>query len=113
MPKRIILYQNCITMDKVLKSEIYHTEEAAMKGHTRATHNLGFEEVKNGRFERARKHFIIGFNLGLHESLQALRELYAEGHASKEDYAAASVHIYQALLRRQRKVQIGRKRKGL
>ncbi len=49
----------------------------------------------NGRFERAKKHFIIAANLGLHESLRKLRTLYADGHASKEDYADA-LRAYQA-----------------
>ncbi len=35
------------------------------------------------------KHFIINANLGGDGSLKCLRQLYADGHASKEDYAAA------------------------
>ena len=75
--------------------EIYHSEEAAIGGHPNARHNLGCEEVDNGRYERARKHCIIAANLGSNDSLQELRKLYADGHASKEDYAAA-LRAYQA-----------------
>ena len=82
-------------VEKDTEKAIYHLEEAAIAGHPRARRNLGVYEKINGRFERARKHFIIAANLGWHDSLQELRELYANGHASKEDYASA-LRAYQA-----------------
>ena len=60
-----------------------------------ARYNLGCEEWNNGRFERAKKHFIIAANLGYHNSLKQLRVLYANGYATKEDYASA-LRAYQA-----------------
>jgi TPR repeat protein len=89
------LYLNGEGVEKDMEKYTYHSEEAAIGGHHRARHNLGCIEAENGRFERARKHFIIAANLGLHESLKCLRELYADGHASKEDYAGA-LRAYQA-----------------
>ena len=47
------------------------------------------------RFDRAEKHFVIAANLGVHDSLQRLKDLYANGHASKDDYASA-LRAYQA-----------------
>jgi TPR repeat protein len=82
-------------VEKDMKKEIYHLEEAAIGGHPQARHNLVFFEQNSGRFERARKHYIIAANLGLHNSLTGLKILYAEGHASKEDYADA-LRAYQA-----------------
>jgi TPR repeat protein len=70
-------------------------EEAAIGGHPHARHNLGCEELDNGRYERSKKHFIIAANLGNQDSLNELREGYANGHASKEDYANA-LRAYQA-----------------
>jgi len=78
-----------------MKKEVYHLEEAAIGGHPHARHNLGCEELDNGRYERAKKHFIIAANLGYQDSLNELREGYANGHASKEDYAGA-LRAYQA-----------------
>ena len=72
-------------------------EKSAIGGHHLARHNLGCEDAGNYRFERARKHFIIAANLGYHESLKALRELYANRKASKEDYANA-LRAYQAAI---------------
>jgi len=60
-----------------------------------ARHNLGERELNNGNFERARKHFIIAANHGLHESLRCIRTLYSNGNASKEDYFDA-LRAYQA-----------------
>ena len=57
--------------------------------------NLGCEEYHNCRYERARKHFIIAANLGHHDSLKCVKDLYADGHARKEDYAGA-LRGYQA-----------------
>ncbi len=90
-----IMYRKGQGVEKDIKKQVYHSEEAAIVGHHMARHNLGCIEAANGRFDRARKHFIIAANLGLHESLQALRQLYADGHASKEEYAAA-LRTYQS-----------------
>ena len=77
------------TDTKIHPSGDYLQEQAAIGGHPDARHNLGIDEWNNRRFERARKHFIIAANLGLNDSLKFIRGLYADGHASKEDYANA------------------------
>jgi hypothetical protein len=89
-----IMYYQGHGVEKDKDKEIYHSEEAAIAGHPIARHNLGCEEAMNGRFERARKHFIIAANLGHHPSLKFVKELYVDGHASKEDYADA-LRAYQ------------------
>jgi TPR repeat protein len=90
-----VMYINGHGVEQDAEKEIYHLEEAAIGGNHKARHNLGYFEIRNGRFERARKHFIIAANLGYHDSLKCLRQLYADGHASKEDYANA-LRAYQA-----------------
>ena len=89
------LYLKGEGVDKDGKKYIYHWEEAAIAGHPLARYNLGCLEKRNGRFERAKKHFIIAANLGHDNSLKGLRDLYAEGHATKEEYAGA-LRAYQA-----------------
>ena len=76
-------------VDKDEKKAIHHYEEAAIGGHPQARGILGFHENIRGRFERAVKHFIIAANLGCDISLKAVKDLFVEGIASKEDYAAA------------------------
>ncbi len=91
-----VMYDKGQGVEKDAEKEMYHLEEAAIGGHAFARHNLGCEECNNnGNFERAKKHFIIATNLGDDKSLKALRTLYANGHASKEDYADA-LRAYQA-----------------
>jgi hypothetical protein len=89
-------YRDGEGVEKDMKRQFYHLEEAAIGGHPHARHNLGCVAAKNGDVERARKHLIIAANLGFHESLNALRQLYAKGHASKDDYASA-LRAYQAV----------------
>ena len=88
------MYDKGHGVEKDMKKEVYHLEEAAIGGHPHARHNLGCEEANNGRFERAKKHWIIAANLGYHDSLTGLKNLYAIGLASKEDYADA-LRAYQ------------------
>ncbi len=90
-----LMYEKGQGVEKDAEKEVYHSEEAAIRGHPKARHNLGAVEVHNGRYERARKHFIIAANLGWHNSLSSLKRLYANGHASKEEYATA-LRGYQA-----------------
>ena len=92
-----IMYRDEVGAEKDMKKQVYHSEEAAIGGHPGARHNLGCIEADNGRFERARKHWIIAAKLGYHDSLEGLRQLYANGYASKEDYADA-LRAYQAAL---------------
>jgi tetratricopeptide (TPR) repeat protein len=90
-----VMYYKGEGVEKDIKKQVYHLEQAAIGGHPFARNNLGVEEVNNGRYERARKHWIIAANLGHHNSLEGLRRLYADGHASKEEYANA-LRAYQA-----------------
>jgi tetratricopeptide (TPR) repeat protein len=90
-----IMYHTGHSVEKDGIKAIHHAELAAIAGHPEARRNLGAEELNNGRYERARKHFIISANLGRNDSLKELKHLYAEGHASKEDYAGA-LRGYQA-----------------
>ena len=81
-------------IEKDMKKYFYHAQQAAIGGHLDARFNLGCSEALNGRFERAKKHFTIAANLGCHDSLKHVMKLCVDGHASKEDYAAA-LRAYQ------------------
>jgi tetratricopeptide (TPR) repeat protein len=90
------LYHHGEGVEKDTKKQVYHLEEAAMKGHPEARHDLGCieEGAKYGKFERSKKHFIIAANLGCQDSLKLLKDLYSHGRASKEEYADA-LRAYQ------------------
>ena len=84
-------------VQKDIKKAIYHAEQAAIGGHPGSRFNLGSNEYQSGKFEKAIKHWIIAANLGYDTSLKKLRECYAEGFVSKEDFAAA-LRAHQAAL---------------
>jgi hypothetical protein len=83
------MYNNGEGVKKDEKMFIYHSEKAAIGGHPIARHNLAATEARNGRVERAMKHFIIAASLGYDESLEVLKECFQTGHVSKGDLEAA------------------------
>ena len=78
---------NCVEKDE--KREAYHAEEAAIGGHPSARIYLGNHEGRNGRFDRATKHYIIAAKLGYDEALEGLKVNFGRGLVSKEDYETA------------------------
>jgi TPR repeat protein len=82
-------------IEKDEKKEVFHLEEAAIGGHPFARYNLGCHEGRNGRIERAIKHFSIAAGQGNDNAIEALRKLYAVGSISKENFAA-SLRAHQA-----------------
>jgi len=75
----------------------YYWELAAMKGDVDSRHNLGLLEGASGNEERAFKHFMIAVEGGYKKSLPAVRDLYKDGYATKDDYAKA-LRAYQKYL---------------
>eukprot|EP00984_Skeletonema_dohrnii_P010385 scaffold4045_cov105-Skeletonema_dohrnii-CCMP3373.AAC.9 len=84
-----LMYHEGKGVEKDKKKMWHHLEEAAIAGHTFARHNLGFLENKDGRYERAMKHWIIAAKLGFDASLETLKDAFGKGYVSKEDFAAA------------------------
>ncbi len=83
------LYRNGQGVEKDEKREAYHAEEAAIGGHPSARIYLGNHEGRNGRFDRATKHYIIAAKLGYDEALEGLKVNFGRGLVSKEDYETA------------------------
>ncbi len=83
------LYRDGLGVEKDEKKELYHLTQSAMGGHPDARHNLGCVEEENGRYDRAAKHWIIAANLEFEDSLKSVKDLFKDGHVSKEDFAAA------------------------
>jgi len=89
------LYRNGHGVEKDKQKEMYHLEEAAIKGHPDARFNLGWNEWTNGNTERAVKHWIIAANQGDNGSIKALMKIFKEGFVSK-DVLAAALRAHQA-----------------
>lgn len=75
----------------------HYWELAAMCGVVEARHNLGIEEYEAGNVDRALKHYMIAVKCGFKISLKGIKELYMEGHATKDDYTNA-LQSYQSYL---------------
>ena len=80
-----------------LKKATYYYELAAMMGDVVARHNLGNIEKKAGNIDRAIKHYLIAVRGGYADSLNKIKELYLNGHATKDEYTTA-LRLYQAYL---------------
>ena len=80
-----------------MKTGNYYYELAAMKGETSARYNLGLNEFRVGNWERVLKHYMIAVRGGHSKSLDQIKVLYSNGHATKEDYTKA-LQSYQAYL---------------
>jgi len=81
-------YQNGQGIERDEKRAIYHWEKAAIGGHPDARFNLGVNDLKNRRADRAVRHFIIAAGLGDDDSVEQLKKLNPLGLVSKEDFAA-------------------------
>ncbi|EJK48508.1 hypothetical protein THAOC_32685 [Thalassiosira oceanica] len=68
---------------------IHHWQRAAMKGDVDSRHNLGRVEHKNGNYELALQHFMISAKMGYEVSLDGIKDMFKEGHATKPQYAEA------------------------
>jgi hypothetical protein len=78
---------DCVGKD--LKKEMHHLEEAAISGHHIARFDLGNHEGRNGRIDRAMKHYIIAARLGHDDALNKVKKGFQREVVSKEDYEAA------------------------
>jgi hypothetical protein len=76
-------------VEKDAKKETFQWEEAAIGGHPEARFLLGCIDRRNGKFDRAMKHWVIAANQGNGDAIEKLREQYAKGRISKENFAAA------------------------
>ena len=82
-------YIDGIGVERDEKKARHYYELAAMSGNVYARHNLGIEEYRKGNMDRALKHWIIATEGGYKKSLEGIKRLYTNGHATKDDYATA------------------------
>ena len=92
-----IAYQQGFGVERDEKKAIHYTELAAMGGDIYARHNLGCSEANKSNYDRALKHFMIAVKGGHNGSLKAIKQLYINGRATRDDYAKA-LQAYQAYL---------------
>ena len=84
-----------VEIDK--KKAVNYYELAANGGNEIARYNLGINEQEAGNIDRAMKHHMIAVRDGYTISLEQIKLMYSNGHATKEDYTKA-LKLYQAYL---------------
>ena len=62
---------------------------AAMQGHVDSRNNLGGYDLWKGSHDRAVRHFLISAKMGCKKSVEAVKEMFTMGNATKEQYAEA------------------------
>ena len=60
-----------------------------MKGHATSRFFLGFVELQEGNYELAVQHYMIPAKMGYENSLNGIKKMFMEGHATKAQYAEA------------------------
>ena len=84
-------------VERDAKKAEHYFELGAISGDSTARHNLGIKEEYLGNIDRALKHYMIAVRCGDNQSLEMVKEFYANGNATKEDYTKA-LQSYQRYL---------------
>jgi len=58
-----------------------------MRGDIHSRFNLGLIEGRAGNMDRALRHWVIAVKDGSLESLENVKRMYMNGHATKDDYS--------------------------
>ena len=84
-------------VERDTKMASHYHELAAMEGCSYARHNLGANEYNAGNYDKALKHCMIAVRGGNTRSVKDIRQMYKNGHATKDHYANA-LQSHQAYL---------------
>ena len=84
-----VAYYNGNDVEEDKPRGIRHWQVAAMKGHALSRHNLGVFEFKKGNRKLAVQHYMISAKMGKEDSLNNIKDMFMEGHATKAQYAEA------------------------
>ena len=60
-----------------------------MKGDVPSRHMLGVVEFNEGNYELAVQHLMISAKMGYEGSLNGIKDMFKDGHATKAQYAEA------------------------
>jgi len=99
-----LAYEYGIGVEHNRTKATHYFELAAIGGNVNARHNLGVNEENAGNIDRALKNFMIAVGGGHSNSLNKIKELYLNGHATKDDYTTA-LRLYQEYLGEIKSVQ--------
>ena len=92
-----LAYDNGEGVERDEEMARHYFELAAMEGNVTARYNLGADEYNAGNYDRALKHHTIAVRGGHTQSVRVIKQLYMDGHVTKDHYANA-LHSHQAYI---------------
>ena len=92
-----IMYYNGRVVEEDRPCGIRHWQQAALKGHAHSRHKLGALEDKNGNYKLAVQHWMISSKMGFEMSLNGIKYMFMDVHATKAQYAEALVGYRDAV----------------
>ncbi|EJK72994.1 hypothetical protein THAOC_05414, partial [Thalassiosira oceanica] len=84
-------------VEKDVARGIRHWQHAAFQGHPESRYLLGLHECYEGSHEQAVQHWMISAKMGDDDSLNKIKEMFMERHATKAQYAEALKGYQNAL----------------
>ncbi|EJK59756.1 hypothetical protein THAOC_19986 [Thalassiosira oceanica] len=93
----IVYYHSLKGVEQDVGRGVQHWQRAAIQGHPQSRHNLAVHEYKNGNHELGVQHWMISAKMGYELSLNKIKDMFMEGHATKAQYAE-SLKGYQTAL---------------
>ena len=76
-------------VERDVEKATHYYELAAMDGNPKARYCLGVIEEEEGNINRAVRHYMIAAGQGYDDSLKVIRDLFANGYATKDDFEKA------------------------
>ena len=83
------VYYDGIGVEENKPKGVHYWQQAAMKGEVESRHNLGVIGFKEGNYELAVQHWLISAKMGFEQSLNAIKDMFMNGRATKAQYAEA------------------------
>ena len=91
------IYYVGVSVKQDKRRGIRHWQHAAIHGHPGSRHALGFYEGLNENHELAVQHYMISAKMGDQGTLNAIKDMFMKGHATKVQYAEALMGYQKAL----------------
>ncbi|EJK44207.1 hypothetical protein THAOC_37276 [Thalassiosira oceanica] len=93
----VIYYHGVKGAEQDVGRGVRHWQHATIQGHPESRHDLGSHEYDNGNHELGVRHWMISAKMGYERSLNKIKDVFMEGHATKAQYAGA-LRGYQTAL---------------
>ena len=88
-----VVYYNGHGAEEDKPRGVHHWQLAAMKGCADSRHCLGVVDINEGSYELAVQHFMISAKMGYEFSLDGIKDMFMQGHATKAQLSPVTLVI--------------------